>query len=76
MANICRADLKEANLWGAVLKLARFCDADLRDSCLRDTELEAANFTSADLRGAYLNGATLMRTILAVVCGQGKRVVK
>ncbi|EEB9537550.1 pentapeptide repeat-containing protein, partial [Salmonella enterica] len=43
-ANLCGANLRDANLCGANL-----CDADLRDADLRGADLRGANLCDADL---------------------------
>ncbi|EJB9214821.1 pentapeptide repeat-containing protein [Salmonella enterica] len=53
-ANLCGADLCDANLCGANL-----CDANLRGANLRGANLCDANLRGADLRGADLRGANL-----------------
>ena len=68
-ANLCRADLCdadlrgaslcEANLRGANLCRANLCDAYLLDANLRDADLCRANLRDADLRGANLRDADL-----------------
>ncbi|WP_080067754.1 pentapeptide repeat-containing protein [Salmonella enterica] len=49
-----RADLRDADLFGANL-----CDADLRGADLRDADLFGANLCGANLCGADLRGADL-----------------
>ncbi|MCU7066732.1 pentapeptide repeat-containing protein [Salmonella enterica] len=49
-----RANLCDANLYGADL-----CDANLRGANLRGADLRGANLRGADLRGANLYGADL-----------------
>ncbi|EDS2449522.1 pentapeptide repeat-containing protein [Salmonella enterica subsp. enterica serovar Hvittingfoss] len=59
-----RADLRDANLYGADLRGADLRDAylrgaDLRGADLRDAYLRGADLRGADLRDAYLRGADL-----------------
>ena len=59
-----RADLGEANLYGAALGGANLYEADLREANLyeadlREADLREANLYGADLRGADLRGADL-----------------
>ncbi|EJP2059734.1 pentapeptide repeat-containing protein [Salmonella enterica] len=65
-ANLCGADLCDANLCGANL-----CDANLRGANLRGANLCDANLRGADLRGADLRGANLCDANLrgADLCG-------
>ncbi|EHU6537461.1 pentapeptide repeat-containing protein [Salmonella enterica] len=58
-ANLCDADLCGANLCDADLRGANLCDADLRGANLCDADLRGANLCGADLRGANLCGADL-----------------
>ena len=53
-ANLRGADLRGANLWGANLR-----GADLRDANLWGANLRGADLRDADLRGANLWGANL-----------------
>jgi hypothetical protein len=53
-ANLCGADLRDADLCGANLRGANLCDADLCGANLR-----GANLCDADLCGANLRGANL-----------------
>ena len=53
-ANLCGADLRDADLRGADL-----CDANLCGANLYDTDLYGADLRDADLRGANLYGADL-----------------
>ena len=80
-----RADLYDADLCGADLRNANLCDADLRgadlrgaDLCgadLRGANLRGANLRNADLRGANLRGANLRNADLrgADLCGANLR---
>ena len=54
-----RADLYDADLCGANLRNANLCGADLRGADLRDANLCGADLRGADLRGADLCGANL-----------------
>ena len=58
-ANLCDADLRDANLRGADLSGANLCDADLRGANLRGANLRGADLRDADLSGANLFGANL-----------------
>ncbi|HGG6523473.1 TPA: pentapeptide repeat-containing protein [Salmonella enterica subsp. enterica serovar Bareilly] len=58
-ANLCDADLFGANLLGADLRGANLCDADLFGANLRGANLCGADLRGADLRGANLRGADL-----------------
>ncbi|EBP6383345.1 pentapeptide repeat-containing protein [Salmonella enterica] len=74
-ANLCDADLRDANLCGADLRDANLfdanlCGADLRGANLRDANLFDANLCGADLRGADLRGADLFD---ADLCGADLR---
>jgi hypothetical protein len=53
------ADLRDANLAGAWLRLADMRGADLRDAQLQGADLFAAQLRGADLRNASLIGADL-----------------
>ncbi|MET8956969.1 pentapeptide repeat-containing protein [Streptomyces sp. NPDC004393] len=59
-ADLCRADLRGADLSGAVLT-----DADLRHSVLAGACLDQAGMAGADLHGALLAEATLLGTDLS-----------
>ncbi|EGI3055278.1 pentapeptide repeat-containing protein [Salmonella enterica] len=54
-----RANLCDANLYGADLCGANLCDADLCGANLCDADLYGANLCDANLRGADLRGANL-----------------
>ncbi|ENU9080089.1 pentapeptide repeat-containing protein [Salmonella enterica] len=54
-----RADLRDANLYGADLCGANLCDADLYGANLCDANLRGADLRGADLSGADLYGANL-----------------
>jgi hypothetical protein len=54
------ADLRDANLGGAILKDTSLCNADLSNA-----DLTGADLTGADLRGAALVGADLSRADLS-----------
>ena len=54
-----RANLADANLWGADLRGANLTGADLRGANLTRANLWGANLTGADLRGANLTGVSL-----------------
>ncbi|EBZ0300398.1 pentapeptide repeat-containing protein [Salmonella enterica subsp. enterica serovar Kottbus] len=58
-ANLRDADLYDANLYGANLRDADLYGADLRDANLRGADLRDANLRGADLRDANLRGADL-----------------
>ncbi|EFQ9125255.1 pentapeptide repeat-containing protein [Salmonella enterica] len=58
-ANLCGADLRDADLCGANLRGADLCGADLRDADLCDANLRGANLRGADLCGADLRDADL-----------------
>ena len=58
-ANLSDADLRCANLFGANLRGANLSDADLRCANLSDADLRCANLRDADLRGANLSDADL-----------------
>ncbi|EBA3865370.1 pentapeptide repeat-containing protein [Salmonella enterica] len=60
-ADLCGADLRDADLRGADL-----CGADLRDADLRGANLRGANLRDADLCGADLRDADLRD---AYLCG-------
>jgi hypothetical protein len=69
-----RANLRDANLRGAILRDANLYNADLRGAILRDANLTGADLGGANLRranlqganltGAYLGGAILTNAIL------------
>ncbi|EAZ0732503.1 pentapeptide repeat-containing protein [Salmonella enterica] len=69
-ANLCGANLRDADLRGANL-----CGANLRGADLRDANLCGANLRDADLRGANLCGANLRGADLcgANLCGADLR---
>ncbi len=54
-----RANLRDADLFGADLRGANLFGADLRGANLRGANLRGANLFGADLRGANLRGANL-----------------
>ena len=58
-ANLCDADLRDANLRGADLSGANLRGADLRGANLRGANLRGADLRDADLSGANLFGANL-----------------
>ncbi|MDJ7827544.1 pentapeptide repeat-containing protein [Salmonella enterica] len=58
-ANLCGADLRGADLLGANLRGANLRDANLRGANLRDADLRGANLCGANLRDADLRGANL-----------------
>ncbi|EBG7039859.1 pentapeptide repeat-containing protein [Salmonella enterica subsp. enterica] len=58
-ADLRGADLRDANLYGADLRGADLRDADLYGADLRDADLRDADLRGADLRGADLRGADL-----------------
>ncbi|EHU9363060.1 pentapeptide repeat-containing protein [Salmonella enterica] len=75
-ANLCGANLRDADLRGANLRDADLCGANLRDAdlCganLRGADLCGANLCGANLRGANLCGANLRGANLrgANLCG-------
>jgi uncharacterized protein YjbI with pentapeptide repeats len=57
--DLSRADLKDANLCGAVLGAANLSRADLSIANLRGVDLSGANLNRADLSGANLSRADL-----------------
>ena len=69
-ANLCGADLREANLCGADL-----CGADLREANLCEANLCGADLRGANLCGANLCGANLREADLreANLCGADLR---
>ncbi|EBI3073288.1 pentapeptide repeat-containing protein [Salmonella enterica] len=58
-ANLCGANLRDADLCGADLRGANLCGANLRDADLCGADLRGADLCGADLRGANLCGANL-----------------
>ena len=58
-AVLCGADLREANLCGAVLREANLCGANLCGADLYEANLRKANLYRADLTGADLRRAYL-----------------
>jgi uncharacterized protein YjbI with pentapeptide repeats len=58
-ANLSHADLREAELAGAMLCKADLHGADMRDLDLCEISLEEADLYGAELRGADLSGAKL-----------------
>jgi len=58
-ANLCNADLRDADLCNADLRDANLCNADLRDANLCDANLCNADLRDADLSGANLRDANL-----------------
>ncbi len=58
-ANLCGADLCDANLSGANLRGANLCDANLSGANLCGADLCDANLRGANLRGANLCDANL-----------------
>ena len=70
-----RADLKGANLRGAVLWGADLSDADLRGADLRGADLYKSNLSDADLRGADLKGADLDYSCFPLWCGSKGMIV-
>ncbi|MFK3182588.1 pentapeptide repeat-containing protein [Salmonella enterica subsp. enterica serovar Weltevreden] len=69
-ADLCGADLRDADLRGADLCGADLRDADLRGANLRGANLRDADLCGADLRDAYLCGAYLRD---ADLCGADLR---
>ncbi|EAB2234633.1 pentapeptide repeat-containing protein [Salmonella enterica] len=69
-ANLCGANLRDADLYGANL-----CDANLRGADLRGADLRGADLRGADLRGANLRDANLCGADLcgADLCGANLR---
>ena len=59
MAVKARANLSDANLWGANLSDANLSDAYLSRANLSDANLSDAYLSRANLSGAYLSGANL-----------------
>ncbi|EKY8668180.1 pentapeptide repeat-containing protein [Salmonella enterica] len=70
-ANLCGANLRDADLCGANLRDADLCGANLRDADLCGANLCGANLRGANLRGANLRGANLRGANLrgANLCG-------
>ena len=66
-ANLREADLRGANLYGANLDGADLRGADLRGADLRGADLDGANLRGADLRGADLDGEKITKTPLSIV---------
>ena len=60
-----RADLSEANLSGANLRVVDLSDANLRGADLSEADLSGANLSGVNLRGADLNGADLREADLS-----------
>ena len=58
-ADLCGANLRDADLRGADLRNANLCGANLRDADLRGANLRNADLCGADLRNANLCGANL-----------------
>ncbi|EEF7364163.1 pentapeptide repeat-containing protein [Salmonella enterica] len=69
-ANLCGADLRDADLRGAYLCGADLRGANLCGADLRGADLRGADLRGADLRGAYLCGADLRG---ANLCGADLR---
>ncbi len=59
------ADLRRANLVGAILSSAVLCGADLQGADLSRANLRDAKLSGADLSGAKLSGADLQRADLS-----------
>ncbi|ECK3057332.1 pentapeptide repeat-containing protein [Salmonella enterica] len=74
-ANLCGADLRDADLCDANLRDADLCDANLRGANLCDANLCGADLRGADLCGANLCGANLRGADLrgADLCGADLR---
>ena len=70
-AFLVRADLRDANLQGAILSFANLQGADLRDAILQGADLRGADLQEADLRGADLQGAILKDANLQKVLLEG-----
>ena len=68
-ANLVRADLRGADLYGADLERANLVRADLRGANLYGANLEGANLYGANLEGANLYGADLDYACLPLWCG-------
>ena len=70
-ANLCGANLLEADLRGANLQWANLREADLRGVDLREADLRGVDLRGADLYGADLRGANLQWANLweADLCG-------
>ena len=77
-ADLRCADLYDANLCGANLRDANLYGADLRGANLRDADLRCADLCSANLYGADLRGADLRGANLygADLCGANLRDAK
>ncbi|ECG6913355.1 pentapeptide repeat-containing protein [Salmonella enterica subsp. enterica] len=69
-ANLCGANLRDADLCGANLRDANLRGANLRDADLRDADLCGADLRDADLRDADLRDANLRD---ANLCGANLR---
>ena len=63
-ADLCNADLRNANLRGADLYSADLRGADLYGADLCNADLYGADLRNADLRNAYLYGANLCNAYL------------
>lgn len=59
LANLHRADLSEARLAGAILRIADLREANLRGADLRQADLRGAHLQRASLRVVELEGANL-----------------
>jgi len=63
-ANLCEADLREAQLQGANLFETHLQGADLREAQLQEADLGKAELQGANLRKAELQGANLWKAQL------------
>ena len=63
-ANLVRANLEEAELWGANLQRARLVRANLQEANLGEADLQEADLTRANLQEAKLWGANLQEADL------------
>ena len=79
-ADLREADLRGANLHGAILRGANLREADLRGANLGEAILRGANLGEADLRGAdlymaNLHGANLGDYVLVRLVARAARVL-
>jgi hypothetical protein len=65
LANLGRADLRDANLLSADLRKAKLSGAILAGADLSEADLEGADLRNANLHGAHLSGAKLAEANLA-----------